>query len=526
MSQKRSVKSARVAPRASADVTPGYVIPRPAQTGSRVAARSNPGYPDYLVGEGDYRSMPRRAPPASRYVSGMGDYSGGGLDIQGLIKDVLKSVNPLLGTAAGLITGFGDYVQPKFAVKQNSILDMGVDPPEVVNTPMRNVIVRHREYLGDIFCGSSGVFTIQGYPIQPGNSLTFPWLSAVAGNFEQYRLRGCVFEFKSTSGDALNSTNTALGTVIMATQYDVTKPAFANKMQIENHQYAMSAKPSYSMMHPIECDRTQSPIQELYIRQDDYQPANYDPKLYDFGTFYIASYGMQSSTPFNLGELWVTFEVELIKPVMLQAGPSSIATGHYTNNTGITTSAYFGTVASVTTKQFTNLKAVFTTNTVTLPDIDSGSYLAIYAVYGTSAALTGVNPSYTNASALSIWDGTTYAVVSQGSVTSPNYMMWFTFSVTGNSPVITFSGGALPTAANWMDLYITAIDTMVASPLQILPSMMARPAIEHKETPKDVSTTPTPTPESEVSIKDIKEALQSLKSQASLLELALEKIVK
>jgi hypothetical protein len=39
----------------------------------------------------------------------------------------------------------------------------------------------------------------------------FPWLSNIAQNFESYKLRGLVFEFKSMSGDALTSTNTALG---------------------------------------------------------------------------------------------------------------------------------------------------------------------------------------------------------------------------------------------------------------------------------------------------------------------------
>jgi hypothetical protein len=309
----------------------------------------------------------------------------------------------------------------------------------------------------------------------------------------------------------------------MATQYDVTKPAFANKQQMENHQYAMSAKPSYSMLHPIECDRSQSPIQELYVRQDDYQPANFDPKLYDFGTFYIATIGMQNASAFNLGEIWVTFEVEFIKPIMIQAGPIAIATGHWTNNTGISTSAYFGTVANVTQKPYTNLKAVFTGTTITLSDVDSGNYLLLYAVYGASTVLSTIAVTYTNATGLSIWDNGTYVTISEGGSTVSNYIMWLTFTVTGNAPVITFAGGTLPTSASWVDLYITSVDTQVAMQL---PTPM--PALIHMpKPPEEVKETPTETPkEDSVSIKDIKEALQSLKAQAGLLEMALEKISK
>ena len=63
---------------------------------------------------------------------------------------------------------------------------------------------------------SADVFKIDSYLINAANPKTFPWLSQIAANYEQYDIEGMVF-----SADALNSTKTALGTVMMATQYDV-----------------------------------------------------------------------------------------------------------------------------------------------------------------------------------------------------------------------------------------------------------------------------------------------------------------
>ena len=42
-------------------------------------------------------------------------------------------------------------------------------------------------------------------------------------------------------------------------------------------------------------------------------PANADARLYDLGTFSIATVGMQADSGVA-GELWCTFEVELLKP--------------------------------------------------------------------------------------------------------------------------------------------------------------------------------------------------------------------
>lgn len=215
------------------------------------------------------------------------------------------------GTLFSKITGFGDY-----KVRSNTIT-MGTDPP-VFASDGRGTVVRHREYICDISTPGAA-FNIQGFPINAGLNSTFPWLSALAANFEQYCVRGMVFEFKSSSADALNSTNTALGQVIMCTQYNSIAAPFSNKAQMENHEFCTSGKPAQSILHPIECARGETPVSCLYTRNSNI-PSTADQRMYDMGVMYIATSGQQAASV--IGELWVTYDIELLKPQLVLGGVS------------------------------------------------------------------------------------------------------------------------------------------------------------------------------------------------------------
>lgn len=100
----------------------------------------------------------------------------------------------------------GDYTIAGKMPETNSLFNNG--KYEFAKKPFR---ISHREYVGDVVSGPSNSFTYKTYSLNPGNSSLFPWLSVISENFESYKFHGLVFEFKSMSADALNSTNTALG---------------------------------------------------------------------------------------------------------------------------------------------------------------------------------------------------------------------------------------------------------------------------------------------------------------------------
>jgi hypothetical protein len=303
-----------------------------------------------------------------------------------------------LGNLGRALSGFGDYTPSGFAVKRNTISD-GNSPPSIVNSKNKNVIVRHREYLGDIHTNSSsaGEFQIQGFQIQPADGATFPWLSTIAQNFEQYRLRGMVFETKSTSANALGSTNTALGSIMMATQYDSLRPPFANEQQMLNHQWSTSARQSQSIIHAIECAAHDNVLSELYTRSGQL-PEGADLRMYDFGTLYVATIGSQA-TNVNIAQLWCTYEIELITPQINSDSLAGQGSAWYTfaNSAGVLTGAIpFGTFdSSLQANNHNTLDVVFdyeitTTGGVFFPDtVPAGTYAVTYVVIqGSPSAIT------------------------------------------------------------------------------------------------------------------------------------------
>lgn len=240
----------------------------------------------------------------------------GGLIAPGVIG---SNVGGMLGAGAGAvidrITGQGDYT-----IKSNTLIKAAPVP----SFGKGCIRVQHREMIQNIT--SSTPFTLGGYAINPGLPLTFPWLAQIATNFEMYKFHGLIFEYVSTSGDALNSTNTALGKVILATDYNVLDPLFENEQQMYATEFSNSGKPATNLIHAVECAPKENPLKLWYIRTADNQPG--DQRFYDLGMFQIAVSGCQSNNN-SIGELWVSYDVSLCKPSIqaVQSGEGLLA-GH------------------------------------------------------------------------------------------------------------------------------------------------------------------------------------------------------
>lgn len=294
------------------------------------------------------RRAPRRAPASTALiprVRGHGKYSLSNPGPVGRLGRVAGSLmgksiggpiggwlgghaGAVLGHGIGKIFGSGDYLTSSQMPKHNVLLGTSSSGPPSFATGENVVHIRHREFLGDVISSSSvNTFQIASYSINPGLSASFPWLSQVCGStFQQYRINGMVFHYRTMSADALNNVNTALGQVIMATDYDSADAAFTSKAQMENTEFGVSGKPSCDIMHAIECARNQTSVSEQYVRAFA-PPANADIRLYDLGKFYIATNGFQG-TNVNCGELWVTYDITLFKAIQQPPG-YLIPTAHY-----------------------------------------------------------------------------------------------------------------------------------------------------------------------------------------------------
>jgi hypothetical protein len=177
------------------------------------------------------------------------------------------------------------------------------------------VTVSHKEYIGDVFGPeAAGQFQNTVYPINPGLVRTFPWLSQVAANYEEFTLKQCIFTYRTTVTDFVSSGG-QVGTIIMATQYNPSDPPFANKQDAMEYDLAMSGKVSEHMLHGVECDpRLNSGTSGKYTRSGPVRQ-DQDLKSYDHGNLNVCVSNIpQAFANQALGELWVSYTVELRKP--------------------------------------------------------------------------------------------------------------------------------------------------------------------------------------------------------------------
>lgn len=221
------------------------------------------------------------------------------------------------GGELGRLVGNGDY-----KVKANSITKQGVSIPPGETVPTFHakghaVIVKHREFVQNIKVPASPtLFDITSQVINPGNGALFPWLSSVAQGFQQYKILGMIMEYRSLTGEV--TAGGALGSVSLATDYNVLAPPFEDKLHMQNSEYAVSAKPSHSQIHTIECAPSATASKLLYVRNaTNSSTLSQDARLYDLGKFQYATEGLPGAVDEVLGELWISYEIALYKPLIV-----------------------------------------------------------------------------------------------------------------------------------------------------------------------------------------------------------------
>lgn len=213
------------------------------------------------------------------------------------------------------IRGRGDYVLSGNAVGGAGGTTLAGEVPKFTAGSEGSVRVTHKEYLGELRTIGNDFNNAYVKKLNPGLADTFPWLSTIAANFEEYEFHGLTFVFVSESADALSSTNTALGSVMMATQYNANLLPLRSKEEMLAYEFSNTGRPSSSMIHMVECARRRTVLPEMYVRTGDVPQASTTPqdyRLYDWGTFQVATQGQQAAC--ILGELWVTYDVILRKP--------------------------------------------------------------------------------------------------------------------------------------------------------------------------------------------------------------------
>lgn len=265
-------------------------------------------------GPGDYRSTLKKWIPKGTFASA-GRFLGGMSKIPGM-----SAVGHYAGDKFANFVGFGDY-----GSSVNQIVGGSNKGQISVNQSSMtgDIYITQTEFIQNISASYSGggagssAFQQVQFPLNPGLSVTFPFLSQLAQNYALYEFEGLMFKYVPTSGEN-NATSNALGKVILATNYDPEASPFINSVQMENYDYANSAKPSMTVVHGVETANSQQALNMQYVRSG----ASTKNKIFtDIGTLTVATEGIPFAATGAqiLGELWVSYRIKLSRAQLFGA---------------------------------------------------------------------------------------------------------------------------------------------------------------------------------------------------------------
>lgn len=256
-----------------------------------------------------------------------GTFARGGGALGGMLAGPKgAALGTAIGSGISTITGYGDYT-----VRMNSILKSGfssdserspVDDLPQFTRGAHTVNVKHREYFGDLLVPDvPSQFNNTAYTIQPSNSSLFPWLARIARQYQQYRIRGMVVEFKSNTTDYAAAG--PLGSVGIATNYNVVDAKFDSLVEFQNSEFAVVSKPSKNILHAIECSPAIGRGEWLYVKDlsNEDPGMTQDSRFNDFGLLQVCTSGLPGTAGQTLGQLWVSYDIEFAKPILGSADP-------------------------------------------------------------------------------------------------------------------------------------------------------------------------------------------------------------
>lgn len=255
-------------------------------------------------------------------------------------------------------------------------------PTATISNGRNSTRVSHREYLTDIY-GSTTFAVDTAININPGFASSFPWLSAIASRYETYRFNRLSFCFETTSA------TTAVGSVILAVDYDASDSIPVTKAQMLSYKGAVRASP-WEMVS-FHCDPA-----DLTKRLNNFTrlgavPSGADIKMYDTGVLYVGVAGNAAATV--IGELYVDYDVTLSTP-QLETDYLSL---QIEGNTAITKALPFGSAPAV---QGLLPYTIINTNEAGAYVRVPGDYMFTYVITGTGLI---ADPAFTAGAGISLY---------------------------------------------------------------------------------------------------------------------------
>lgn len=379
------------------------------------------------------------------HLRGKGDY----------FSDVGSWLGGKAGHLVGSLFGHGDYgpgnsggIHSGDKPAVNSMVQ-GTQVPEVSSSKggsvSETIRIRHREFVGVV--QSSADFASTSFKFQPGLLSTFPWLALIASRYTEWQPLGAVLSYVPRVSPLSTE---ASGAVTLVAQYNVNLPDYTSDADAQNAMYAATGRPMDGLMMGIECDPGQRVTKTLKIRNGS---VGSDPlTLYDLANLQVCVSGC-SSAGTDIGQVYISYEIEFLKPTTLTTsslafGNGYALTGTGTHGDGITP---FGGATVVTPLGVESYFKTPVSGTAMKFSLPAGTFIAVLSVaVDASFIFTGSS----NLALAATGTGVTNHRDGHQSITSDavgigQFSAALTFAVSGATDVtITaagFSGGSLPT---------------------------------------------------------------------------------
>jgi len=270
-------------------------------------------------------SMSRSLPQVSKQAVNAALLSGGAALARKAVKVAKASGPSLRGAKASLSKADGAVTSAPVArgiVTRSS-------GPATSSSKGGGFCVRHRELINSAVSSNTTFAISNSYVLQPGNSTTFPWLSTIAANYEQYRfktLRFVYIPFCPTS---------QAGAIMLMTDYDASDLPPTTETQFMDHPGATTAACWESITFRCEPSMLHALGPRKFVRTCAVAG---DIKTFDCGTFFVATDNV-TTTP-NIGKIYVEYEIEFFVPQLTPSPatyPLNTSLVYSNTNHGLTT---------------------------------------------------------------------------------------------------------------------------------------------------------------------------------------------
>lgn len=217
------------------------------------------------------------------------------------------------GGALSKFVGTGAYSR---AVK-NELIDGGQASEGIMrfdHASDRNALVlSHSEYVQDVYSPSvpNGTADIV-LPLNAGLASTFPMMSQLAANFEEFKIMQLAFTYRPSLSD-WNTANGQVGMVIIATQYNANAQTWSTKEQMLSQTGSTSSRTIDSAWHGVECDVNKLHSDGKFLTRTGPPAVSGNLSDFDLGFTQVRIMNCPAGN-LTLGELHVSYTVELSKP--------------------------------------------------------------------------------------------------------------------------------------------------------------------------------------------------------------------